>query len=289
MTNVEKVRDIVANYQKLADKWFADYNAKTARIRERYKEEAAKTEIMMNVWPTAAGTLWSEKEAAKEKIDEVVTDIKDDLRKWTVRPIKPETLSLLRAIRDFEIKLSINELKTFEMDLSGNPIAIRIFAKIAAENGYIVKAPSIDRMLHELKELETFAKNAIDAYAGRPNKDGTFPGVDLLDRKKVNGVSMGEWANWEIRLAADFVDKNKSLQRTQELFVDSRVAASYSLTESEEKRIKNLISEVNKLSEREKTAAMVKLFKNEMDLSEKMQLMGQEFAAISKLYAAEEQ
>ena len=274
MTNIEKIRDIVANYQKLADKWFADYNAKTARIRERYKEEAAKTELMMNVWPTAAGNLAAERDRAKEQIEEVCEDVRTDLRKWTLKPVSSSTLELLRIVHDFKIPLTKAELEIIESDVSGNLLASKIFAGLASEYGYAVTTPNVDGLLSELRELESYAKTSIDAYAG---KGPGFWGSDLLDKKKINGVSYGEFAVWEKALAADFVKKNKSLQRTAELLEDSKVALSYALTEKETARIKGLISDIDTHSKNdsEKRDKMSKLL-SEPDMAAKINLMDAE-------------
>lgn len=283
MTKIEEIRKIVKDFQTKADRRIQTYNVTIKGIQDKYRPEAAKTEIM-KVWPSAAGELWSDQEAAIGKIEEVCEEIKADLRKWTLKPVRPETLTLLHSIHDFGIKLSINELKMIETDVSGNLIASRIFAGLAAESGYNVTVPSVDECLSSLRELESFSKMAISAYAGKPDKDGTFPGNDLLDQKRVNGVPMGEWQTWEKGFAARFLEKNESLQRTQELFEGSQVALSYSLTESETARIEGAVDKINELPESEKTVAMLNLFKNEPDLSEKMKLMGGEFEAISRLY-----
>ena len=68
MTNIERIRDIVRDYQKYANSKFYDYNKKDSAIMEKYKPEAALLEIKQNSWPGIAGALWAEKENAKQKI-----------------------------------------------------------------------------------------------------------------------------------------------------------------------------------------------------------------------------
>lgn len=278
MTNIEKLRDIVKNYQKFADSKFYDYNKKAGAIMEKYKPDAALLEIQQNIWPGIAGALWAEKENAKQKISDIYEDILADVRKWTLRPIKPETLTLLRSVHDFGIKLTINELKMIETEVSGNLIASKIFAGLAAEYGYHVAVPNADVLLQELRELKSFAETAVDAYAGHPDKSGKFPGNDLLEQRKVNGVNHGEFAVWEKLLAADFVEKNASMQRTAELLEDSKVSLSYSLTEQETSRIKTLIDNIekNSISDSEKKEKMSALIQSEPDFAAKIDLMGGE-------------
>ena len=278
MTNVEKLRDVVKNYQKYADSKFYDYNKKSGAIMEKYKPEVALSEIKSNIWPQAAGLLWSEKESAKQKIADVYEDILEDIQRWTLRPIKSETLTLLHSIHDFKVPLTIAELKMLETEVTGNLIASKIFSGLAAEYGYQVAVPNADALLRELKELKSFAETAIDAYSGKPDKNGKFPGNDLLEQRKVNGIVQGEYAIWEKLLAADFVEKNASMQRAAELLENSKVSLSYSLTERETSRIKTLIDDIEKNStnDKEKKTKMSDLLKSEPDMAAKIDLMGGE-------------
>lgn len=278
MTNVEKIGSIVRKFQEEADRRFDTYNEKVGRIRERYKDEAAKMEIMQNVWPEAQGTLSYKREAAKEQIEEVCEAIREDLRKWTLKPVSPNTLQLLHSIHDFKIKLSMEELKMIEGEVRGNLIASKIFAGLAAEYGYYVAVPSVDNCLQELRELESFAKTAIDAYAGRPGKGGQFPGNDLLDKRTVSGVPMGEYQVWEKMIAADFTEKNKSMERTAELLEASKVDLKYSLTKKETARIKGLVDAIenDSISNSQKKEKMTALLQSEPDMAAKISLMDAE-------------
>lgn len=278
MTNIEKLRDIIKNYQKLADGKFTVYNKRANEIKSKYKTEAARLEIMQNIWPQAAGTLAAERDSAKQKIADVYEDILADIRKWTLKPVSQNTLELLRSIHDFKVPLTIAELKMLETEVAGNLIASKIFAGLASEYGYAVRVPSADGLLQELRELKSFAETAVDAYAGHPDKSGTFPGNDLLEQKKVNGICYGEFAAWEKLLAADFVEKNASLQRAAELLEDSKVSLSYSLTQEETSRIESLIDNIekNSISDSEKKEKMSTLMQSEPDFAAKIDLLGGE-------------
>ena len=278
MTNIEKIQNIVKDFQKYADSKFYDYNKKAGAIMEKYKPDAALLEIQQNIWPGIAGALWAEKENAKQKISDVCEDIKTDVKKWTLKPVSPNTLELLHSIHDFKVPLTISELKMLETEVSGNLIASKIFAGLAAEYGYSVKTPNVDGLLRELRELKSFAETAIDAYSGKPDKNGKFPGNDLLEQRKVNGIVQGEYAIWEKLLAADFVEKNASMQRTAELLENSKVSLSYSLTEKETGRIRALVDDIEKNSanDKEKKTKMSALLKSEPDMSAKIDLLGGE-------------
>ena len=289
MTNVEKIGNVVKNYQDEADRRFADYNKKVEKIRERYKEEVAKLEIMQNVWPDAQGTLSFKREQAKQQIEEVCEAIREDLRKWTLKPVSPNTLQLLRSIHDFEIELTMSELKMIEGEVSGNLFASKTFAKLAAEHGYYVEVPKVDDCLRELRELESFAKSAVDAYAGHPDKSGIFPGNDLLEKRMVNGVPVGEYVSWQKLNAAEFTEKNGSMKRASDLLAASRVDLKYSLTQKEAARIRNLIDgiENDNISNSEKRHKISALLKSEPDMLSKISLMDAETKDIVSKYIGE--
>ena len=289
MTNIERIGDTVKNYQDEADRRFADYNKKVEKIRERYKEEVAKLEIMQNVWPEAQGTLSFKREQAKQQIEEVCEAIREDLRKWTLKPVSPSTLQLLRSIHDFEIELTMSELKMIEGEVSGNLFASKIFAKLAAEHGYYVEVPKVDDCLRELRELESFAKSAVDAYAGHPDKGGIFPGNDLLEKRTVNGVPVGEYVGWQKLNAAEFTEKNGSMKRASDLLAASRVDLKYSLTQKETARIRNLIDgiENDNISNSEKRHKISALLKSEPDMLSKISLMDTETKDIVSKYIGE--
>lgn len=278
MTNIEKIQNIVKDFQKYADRKIATYNERVSDIKSKYRPEVAITEIQQNVWPGIAGALWAEKENAKQKISDVYEDILADVRKWTLKPVSPNTLELLHSIHDFKVPLTIAELKMLETEVTGNLIASKIFAGLASEYGYAVRVPSADGLLQELRELKSFAETAVCAYSGKPDKNGKFPGNDLLEQRKVNGIVQGEYAIWEKLLAADFVEKNASLQRTAELLEDSKVSLSYSLTEQETSRIKAMIDDIekNSISDSEKKEKMSALIQSEPDFAAKIDLMGGE-------------
>ena len=289
MTNIEKIGDTVEKFQKEADQRFAEYNRKVKKIRETYKEEVAKLEIMQNVWPEAQGTLSFKREQAKQQIEEVCEAIREDLRKWTLKPVSPNTLQLLRSIRDFEIELTMSELKMIEGEVSGNLFASKIFAKLAAEHGYYVEVPKVDDCLRELRELESFAKSAVDAYAGHPDKGGIFPGNDLLEKRTVNGVPVGEYVGWQKLNAAEFTEKNGSMKRASDLLAASRVDLKYSLTQKETARIRNLIDgiENDNISNSEKRHKISALLKSEPDMLSKISLMDTETKNIVSKYIGE--
>lgn len=278
MTNIEKIEELVKNYQKFADSKFYEYNKKAGAIMEKYRTEAALLEIKQGIWPGLAGAVWAEKESTKQKISDVYEDILADIRKWTLKPVSPDTLELLRSIHDFKVPLTISELKMLETEVAGNLIASKIFSGLAAEYGYRVAVPNADALLRELRELKSFAETAVDAYAGQPDKNGKFPGNDLLEQKKINGVSYGEYAAWEKLFAADFVTKNASLQRAAELLEDSKVSLSYSLTQEETNRIKSLIDNIekNSISDSEKKEKISALMQSEPDFAAKIDLLGGE-------------
>ena len=70
MTRFEEIRKIVSGFQKKADGYFVNYNAKMNKARERYSEK----EFMLQsatIWGDASGKMQAEREIAIDKISEI--------------------------------------------------------------------------------------------------------------------------------------------------------------------------------------------------------------------------
>lgn len=271
MTKFEEIKKTVLNFQRNADCLFSEYNKKIDDMKEKYRPEIYRQEIMLNIWPYYSGTISSERESAKMDISVICDGIREDLNKWILRPIKAETLQLLRCIREFDIKLSKDELQVMEENVGGNLFAEKAFAEIAKSNGYAVKLPDIAAYLKALRVAKNDANIAIDAYCGSAPD---FIGKDLLDKQMYDGVAIGEWQPWFRMYAADYSEKCSSLNEAAELWGKAKVKTEYTLTEKERSRLKGIAEENEKGSEQENKARMKKLMEAEPDIVDKFSLMG---------------
>ena len=274
MTKFEEIKKTVLDFQRNADRLFAEYNKKIEGLREKYRPEVYKQEVMTNVWPYYSGTIYSERESAKMEISAICDSIREDLDKWILRPVKTETLQLLSCIREFNIKLSRDELKVIEESVEENLFAKKAFAEIAKNNGYSVKLPDITAYLRALRVAKSDASIAIDAYCGSAPD---FVGKDLLDKQMYNGVAVGEWQIWHRLYAADYSQKCSSLNEAAELWEKARVKTEYTLTAKERDRLKQIAEKNTKGNEKENKDRMKKLMEAEPDIMEKFMLMGSDY------------
>ena len=285
-TNFEEILKEVKDYQRTADRYFSEYYKKVSKMKAELRDEVFQKELRMNVYPYYSGTLMAERTAAKSNIHAICESIADDLKDWTLKPIKPETMQILNCINSFNIRLTKDELSILESDVRENLFAAKIFSEIARKNGYLASMPDATGYLKALRIVESDACLAVDAYCGSAPD---FQGRDLLDKHKVNNVVVGEYEVWHRMYAANYTEKHSSLDEAAGMWEQSKVDISYTLTESERNRVKKMIDEVERMDEAGKATKMISLLEAEKDLPDKLRLMGDDYREYATKYAATEQ
>ena len=274
---------MVKDYQRTADRQFSEYQKKVSRMKSELNDETFNRKMKLEVYPYYFGTLTSDRNMAKEEVRSICEDIRNDLKSWMMKPIKPETMQILSCINDFGIRLSREELSILEDDVKSNLFAGKIFSGIAKNNGYAVKLPDFTEYLRILMVVESDAGIAIDAYCGAAPD---FPGKDLLDKQRRNGAAFGEWQIWHRMYAAGFENTHSSLDDAGKMWEQSKVSVEYTLTEAERDRIKKMMDEVQKLDEAGKADKMLSILGNEKDLPDKLRLMGDDYRELASKYAS---
>lgn len=282
-TKFEEILKTVKDYQRTADRQFLEYQKKVSRMKSELNDETFNRKMKLEVYPYYFGTLTSDRNMAKEEVRSICEDIRNDLKSWMMKPIKPETMQILSCINDFGIRLSREELSILEDDVKSNLFAGKIFSGIAKNNGYAVKLPDFTEYLRILMVVESDAGIAIDAYCGAAPD---FPGKDLLDKQRRNGAAFGEWQIWSRMYAANFENTHGSLDDASRMWEQSKVSVEYTLTEAERDRIKKMMDEVEKLDEAGKADKMLSILGNEKDLPDKLRLMGDDYRELASKYAS---
>ena len=282
-TKFEEILKVVKDYQRTADMQFREYQKKVSRMKSELNDETFNRKMKLEVYPYYFGTLTSDRNMAKEEVRSICEDIRNDLKSWMMKPIKPETMQILSCINDFGIRLSREELSILEDDVKSNLFAGKIFSGIAKNNGYAVKLPDFTEYLRILMVVESDAGIAIDAYCGAAPD---FPGKDHLDKQRRNGAAFGEWQIWHRMYAAGFENTHSSLDDAGKMWEQSKVSVEYTLTEAERDRIKKMMDEVEKLDEAGKADKMLSILGNEKDLPDKLRLMGDDYRELASKYAS---
>lgn len=282
-TKFEEILQVVKDYQRTADRQFSEYQKKVSRMKSELNDETFNRKMKLEVYPYYFGTLTSDRNMAKEEVRSICEDIRNDLKSWMMKPIKPETMQILSCINDFGIRLSREELSILEDDVKSNLFAGKIFSGIAKNNGYAVKLPDFTEYLRILMVVESDAGIAIDAYCGAAPD---FVGKDLLDKQRRNGAAFGEWQIWHRMYAANFENTHSSLDDASRMWEQSKVSVEYTLTEAERDRIKKMMDEVEKLDEAGKADKMLSILGNEKDLPDKLRLMGDDYRELASKYAS---
>ena len=262
MTGFEQIKAVVTEYQKKVDRHFQDYSRRVERARQRYSDEAFREESR-KIWIDVGSKVDVARGIAKNEIDLIVEDIEKDFQKWLVKPIDGNLIQTLNCIRNFAIRLGIEELRVLERETKNSFFGSRIFSEIAKENGYYVKTPDSKAFMSALKRVHDNAATAVTAYAGH------YPdliGKDLLEEDK---------PVYALVMASNFLTKNDSIKEAEELWGISDIPREFKLSKEEEKRIYDLIDNIE--NETEKQERIKQLSSVEPDFMDKLALMDGEY------------
>lgn len=273
MTKFEDIKREVSEFQTKARTYFYDYNEKMNRARARYSNEVFKEESL-KIWAEIGGHLDVERTISMNYISSVFEDIKKEFKTWMCRPINADLLATLNCVRNFEMKLSVQEIDTLAEAAGGSYFGTRIVSEVAKENGYFLKVPDMVRYTEALRSAENWALDAVKWYAG--DSETKYNGRDLLPEFENNGVAIngGKAPVWVYVAAGDYLTKDKTLSEAKKMLAAASVPAALSLTPEEEKRIVGIIENIG--SEVAKSARKNTLEEIEPGIMSKIPLLSEE-------------
>ncbi len=274
MTKFEKIKQLIVEYQKTADRHYADYQAKEKRAREKYSEAGFQSEFIQKVWPEMAGKIWAECDDTIRKVEEVFSEIEQDFKKWVMEPLDGSTVQILDCVERFGLSLDLNELRVLEDAVRSSYLGMKIFAGLAEKNGYNVSASSLKEYQDTLAVARNNAKLAVRIYAGLPDRG--YPGKDLLQQHEVNGITYGPYEHYHLFFAANFLHDGGELDRLETMWGDARAPMRYSLTATETEKVKKGVESIMQGEEIDKKAAQ-ELIKKDPDFKDKLQSMPDDF------------
>lgn len=234
MDKFEKILEIEKTYRKKADKTFADYKKEESAARARLSPKAFELEFIQDRWVQVVVKFRAETESAVREISGIFEELRDELQQWMVRPVQPGILETLRCVRDFGLRLSLQELRVIEQGISDSYLGKKMFVSIAKDSGFHAECVNIDELLSTLDTAKSIVESRIRAYAGRGGNEG-FPGKSLIDHKVIDGIDWGEYSLIEMSMAS--VERSDTLDCVKNLFEKARAPIHYTLTEEESKNI----------------------------------------------------
>ena len=138
-----------------------------------------------------------------------------------IKPLDNNLLQTMNCIRNFELKMSIDELEVLKDSVQDSFFGLRILGEVAKNSGYFFDVPKMGDFTRKLHTAVSNAKDAVECYSGSAPE---FPGKDLLGEWTVSGISQGEYPVWRRLGAADYLEKryiSKRSRRSLERFKNS--------------------------------------------------------------------
>lgn len=275
MNKVDKIKSIIKKYQKEMDRHFDAYQKAERAARERLSESAFKTEFMCGTYPKMAGEAIATADMAVLDINNLFDDIQEDLAVWMMKPIDAGTAQVLDCINKFDLNMSFDELRILEQGIlkAGSYLGNRVFDGVCQKNGYLTSRPDLKKMTDELEHARESTELAIQAYAGKMNESGQYPGRDLLSEWVYHGVSYGSFQGYHMYDAEHFLHEGGILDNLSCLLESANAPMKYILDKREtEKMTKSLEKIVDKNGEIDASEAL-RLKESDPDFINKLRSM----------------
>lgn len=241
MTKIQRVKEIVRKQNAEMDRLASEYKKQERRAREKFSEQGFKTEFMVKTWPKYAGEARSNVDIAIAEINSIFGEISEDFQCFIMRPIKPDILQTLNLIQQFDLELSLTELKTIEKSVSDSYFGFRILSGLAKKAGFSVTTLDMDTLTKEIESTRKNTENAVKMYAG---KAPDFEGRDLLGEWTYQGVNYGEYNAYHIMYAADFLNNNCQLDQLENMFKTLNAPMKYELDREEKERVMDKVDSI---------------------------------------------
>lgn len=275
ITRISVIREIIEKYQKNADKLFEEYEEKQSAARQRYSSDVFNNEVIGKLWGKYAGKVQGEAKIAVNDILTTFEGLEDHINEWILKPVDSVNIQLLDSIHSFGLKLSIAEMQIIERHISDSYFGRKILSAVAAENGYFIKVPDIDRVLRELDSVKSNAVIAVMAYAGRAPM---FPGKTLLEGASYLGTEGAKYGSFQMIFAVEFLKKNGMLDRLERMLEELQTPVQYELAESEKKRIEKIFGE------RPSPELVKEMFQKEPTLFSKLGFASEKYKKVVEQY-----
>lgn len=274
MNKFEKLRITLKDFMNDLDKQYSDYQEKEKKARAMYSEAGYEEKFLKEIYPAAAGKAWAEKDAAIQKVNEIINSIEEELNNFFMKPISESVAQVLSCIDRYRIPLSLNELKILEPQMRETYMGGRVFSELAKRNGYIATIPTMKEYQNALNSARGNVNLVIRAYAGKA--DDGYPGKDLLQPWESRGINMGEFQHYHLFFSQNYLHEGGELDKLELIWSTNNNPMHYSLTDSESKKVKKDIEGILRNGELDRQAAQ-QLLKKDPDIKSKLESMPEDY------------
>lgn len=240
MNKIDKIRQLIKDFQDGAMKRFNEFTEIEKKAKYRLSPQSFHDEFVMGTAPQLIGNAWAEVEIAVSGIKAVFSDLEQEVGSWAMKPLDAGTAQVLSCIRDFNLRLSLPELRAIEQDIKGSYFGIRVFVGLANKNGYCANYPTLDECFKNLKAAKNDCELAVRAFCGTA-ASGYF-GRDMLKEQEYNGVRLDTYQAHHWVFAERFLERDSSsLLRLEETLNLIHAPLHYTLSESEAENVRRKV------------------------------------------------
>lgn len=132
------------------------YRATTAEIKSTYSQSVAEQKIA-DMKESARATVVKADAELNATVHAEVKKLRGKITEMTTMSVPHEWVNQMKTIRDFDLPMTIDEVRAYAEAYAGNYSALRVLQKVASEKGFSVAVPSVEELQKGLKKVESLA------------------------------------------------------------------------------------------------------------------------------------
>lgn len=129
------------------------YRATTAEIKSTYSQSVAEQKIADMKESARAAVVKADAEL-NATVRAEVKKLRGKITEMTTMSVPHEWVNQMKMIRDFDLPITIDEVRAYAEAYSANYSALRVLQKVASEKGFSVAVPSVEELQKGLNEIE---------------------------------------------------------------------------------------------------------------------------------------
>ena len=202
------------------------------------------------------------KNKTKQAVNVEVAAINMLLTEWISEPAPERLTTLLHLYQDFRLEPSRAEVQLMREAAEGSFVGQKLINGFSDQFGIHIPYVSVEALTKAVREMQSDAEVAVDAYAGALDTNFKYLADDLglsisPDDLKTYRPFAESYGREPVTVEDGQVDVNDSLTRTESLFMESMKTPDLTLTDSKRHEIDKLFSGCTSADDKVEIAANI--------------------------------
>lgn len=153
----EYLQDHFAKHNAALTTIYTEHRAKKKQITDTYKPEVAD-EMISSLIESSRARVADADDRLSLALGVATDKMRSQLSRYATAPVNRDLLDNLRALQDFDVKMSRAELAAYIKQAAGNLTALRCLAAIAEKSGMHLRFCGVDELQADINKLERMSR-----------------------------------------------------------------------------------------------------------------------------------